>query len=54
MGASHNGEHGPRFLEEIVGTLFSEATEEENNRSTNEEEQKPQPSEEEPWDPAGS
>ena len=44
----------PRFLEEVVGTLFPGATDEENNRSTNEEEQELQPSEEEPRDPAGS
>ena len=44
----------PRLLEEVVGTLFPGATDEENNRSTNEEERKPQPSEEEPRDPAGS
>ena len=43
-----------RLLEEIVGTLYPGETDEENNRSTNEEEQEPQPSEEEPWDPAGS
>ena len=31
----------PRFVEEVVGTLFPGATDAENNRSTNEEEQEP-------------
>ena len=44
----------PRFLKEVVGTPFPEATDEENSRFTNEEEQGPQPSEEELRDPAGS
>ena len=44
----------PRFLEEVVATLFSGATSEENSRFTDEEEQEPQPSEEEPRDSAGS
>ncbi|XP_050599867.1 uncharacterized protein LOC126927920 [Bombus affinis] len=44
----------PRFLEAVVGTLFSGATSEENSRFTDEEEQEPQPSEEEPRDSAGS
>ena len=35
----------PRFLGEILGTLFPGATDEENNRSTNEQEQEPQPRE---------
>ena len=33
----------PRFLEEVVGTLFSGATDEENNRFTNEEEESRDP-----------
>ena len=43
----------PRFLEEVVGTLFLGATDEENSRFTNEEEQEPQSSKEEPRDPRG-
>ena len=42
----------PRFLEEVVGTLFSGATSEEDGRFTDEEE--PQPLEEELPDTAGS
>ena len=42
----------PRFVEEIVGSLFSVATDEEDSSFTNEEE--PQPSEEESRDPPGS
>ena len=44
----------PRFLEEVVGTLFPGATSEEDGRFTDEEEQEPQPPEEEPPDTAGS
>ena len=35
----------PRFLEEVIDTLFPGATDEENSRFTNEEEQEPQPPE---------
>ena len=44
----------PRFLEEVAGTLFPGATDEENNKFTNEEEQEPQHSKAESRDPAGS
>ena len=44
----------PRFLEEVVGTLFPGMANEEDVRFIDEEEQEPQPPEEEPHDTAGS
>ena len=44
----------PRFLKEVVDTLFPGATDEENSKFTNEGEQEPHPSEEKSRDPAGS